>query len=84
LCQPTTDFDRAPEAPVDEFFKAELSAASVRFLFGHPSAATNALDHDADIVKVQEWLGHANIATPRIYESRKMKPEDSPTFEVSY
>jgi hypothetical protein len=24
---------------------------------------TNALDHEADIAKVQEWLGHANIAT---------------------
>ena len=23
------------------------------------TAATNALDHEADIVKVQEWLGHA-------------------------
>ena len=30
------------------------------------TAATNALDHDADIVKVQEWLGHTNIATTRI------------------
>ena len=27
------------------------------------TAATNALDHEADIAKVQEWLGHANIAT---------------------
>jgi integrase/recombinase XerD len=27
------------------------------------TAATNALDHQADIAKVQEWLGHANIAT---------------------
>ncbi len=27
------------------------------------AAATNALDHQADIAKVQEWLGHANIAT---------------------
>jgi integrase/recombinase XerD len=27
------------------------------------TAATNALDHKADIAKVQEWLGHANIAT---------------------
>ena len=26
-------------------------------------AATNPLDHQADIAKVQEWLGHANIAT---------------------
>jgi integrase/recombinase XerD len=31
------------------------------------TAATNALDHQADIAKVQEWLGHANIATTRIY-----------------
>ena len=48
------------------------------------TAATNALDHDADIAKVQEWLGHADIATTRIYDRRKMKPEDSPTFKVSY
>jgi integrase/recombinase XerD len=48
------------------------------------TAATNALGHDADIAKVQEWLGHANIATTRIYDRRKMKPEDSPTFKVSY
>jgi site-specific recombinase XerD len=44
----------------------------------------NVLDHDADIDKVQEWLGHANIATTKIYDRRKMKPEDSPTFKVSY
>jgi len=48
------------------------------------TAATNALDHDADITKVQEWLGHANIATTRIYDRRRMKVEDSPTFKVSY
>lgn len=48
------------------------------------TAATNALEHDADIAKVQEWLGHANIATTRIYDRRKMRPEDSPTFMVSY
>ena len=34
------------------------------------TAATNALDHQADIAKVQEWLGHANIATTRIYDHR--------------
>jgi integrase len=33
------------------------------------TAATNALDHEADIAKVQEWLGH---------------PEDRPTFKVRY
>ena len=48
------------------------------------TAATNALDHQADIAKVQEWLGHANIATTRIYDHRRTRPEDSPTFKVSY
>jgi integrase/recombinase XerD len=48
------------------------------------TAATNALDHQADIAKVQEWLGHANIATTRIYDHRKTRPEDSPTFKVMY
>ena len=46
--------------------------------------ATNALDHEADIAKVQEWLGHANIATTRLYDRRKHRPEDSPTFKVAY
>lgn len=48
------------------------------------TAATNALDNQADIAKVQEWLGHANIATTRIYDHRKTRPEDSPTFKVAY
>ncbi len=48
------------------------------------TAATNALDHQADIAKVQEWLGHANIATTRIYDHRRTRPEDGPTFKVAY
>jgi site-specific recombinase XerD len=48
------------------------------------TAATNALDNQADIAKVQEWLGHANIATTRIYDHRKTRPEDSPTFKLNY
>lgn len=48
------------------------------------TAATNALDHDADIKKVQEWLGHANIATTQIYDRRRSKPEDSPTYSIKY
>jgi integrase/recombinase XerD len=48
------------------------------------TAATNALDHQVDIAKVQEWLGHANIATTRIYDHRRTRPEDSPTFKVAY
>jgi integrase/recombinase XerD len=48
------------------------------------TAATNALDHQADTAKAQEWLGHANIATTRIYDHRRTRPEDSPTFKVAY
>ena len=48
------------------------------------TAATNALDHEADIAKVQEWLGHASISTTRLYDKRQSRPEDSPTFKVSY
>lgn len=48
------------------------------------TAATNALEHEADIAKVQESLGHANIANTRLYDRRKSRPEDSPTFKVSY
>ena len=47
------------------------------------TAATNALDHQADTAKVQERLGHANIATTRIYDHRRTRPEDSPTFKVA-
>jgi integrase/recombinase XerD len=48
------------------------------------TAATNALSHEADIAKVQEWLGHADISTTRLYDRRGSKPEDSPTFAVKY
>ena len=48
------------------------------------TAATNALSHEADIAKVQELLGHANVSTTRLYDRRKTRPEDSPTFRVRY
>jgi integrase/recombinase XerD len=48
------------------------------------TAATNALEHAADIAKVQEWLWHANILTTKLYDHRKTRPEDSPTFKVAY
>ena len=38
----------------------------------------------ADIAKVQEWLGHATIATTRLYDRRQSRPEESPTFTVEY
>jgi integrase/recombinase XerD len=48
------------------------------------TAATNALSHEADIAKVQEWLGHANVSTTGLYDRGKVRPEDSPTFRVRY
>jgi len=33
---------------------------------------------------VQEWLGHANISTTRIYDHRRTRPENGPTFKVVY
>ena len=48
------------------------------------TAPTNALSNEADIAKVQEWLGHSNVSTTRLYDRRKSKPEDSPTFHVKY
>ena len=48
------------------------------------TAATNALAHNADIAKVQEWLGHANIATTRLSSGRQSRPEESPTFKGEY
>jgi len=38
------------------------------------TAATNALSNDAEIAKVQEWLGHANVSTT----GARHVPEDSP------
>jgi hypothetical protein len=37
-----------------------------------------------DTPKVQEWLGHANIATTRLYDRRQRRPEESPMFKVEY
>ncbi|WP_010487489.1 tyrosine-type recombinase/integrase [Pseudomonas sp. S9] len=48
------------------------------------TAATNALENQADIAKVQQWLGHANISTTRLYDRRQSRPEDSPSYKVSY
>ena len=48
------------------------------------TAATCALENQADIAKVQEWLGHANINTTRVYDRRATRAPDSPTFKVAY
>jgi hypothetical protein len=46
--------------------------------------STDALDRGADLGKAQEWLGHANVSTTRLYDRRRSRPEDSPTFRVAY
>ena len=48
------------------------------------TAATTALDKGADIAKVQDWLGHANVSTTRLYDKRQSRPEESPTYKVEY
>jgi len=61
---------------------AEVNGLCVHSL--RATAATNALSHDCDIAKVQEWLGHSNVSTTRLYDRRKSRPEDSPSFRVKY
>ena len=48
------------------------------------TAATNALENGATLAEVQDWLGHANVSTTRLYYRRNRKPEDSPSFKVRY
>ena len=81
--------DQAPGLTPDAVYKIVRGhTAALGFEVGahalRATAATNALDHQADIAKVQEWLGHANISTTRIYDRRQSRPEDSPTFKVRY
>ena len=47
--------------------------------------ALSAIPPEAEwFAKVQEWLGHADISTTRLYDTRGSRPEDSPTFKVRY
>lgn len=48
------------------------------------TAATNALEHGADISRVQEYLGHASISTTRLYDKRQAGPAESPAYRIQY
>ncbi len=78
------------EQPRKPFFCSLLEtgvSAEVNGLCVHSlraTAAPNALSHEADIAKGQEWLGHANVSTTRLYDRHKSKPEDSATFRMRY
>jgi len=48
------------------------------------TAATNALSRQADISKVQAWLGHAGIFTTRLYDRRRTRAEDSTVFRAKH
>lgn len=52
--------------------------------FLRATAATIALDQEADIAKVQGWHGHANISTTPLYGRCHSRPDESPTFWIRY
>ncbi|KPY00734.1 Phage integrase family site specific recombinase [Pseudomonas amygdali pv. myricae] len=64
--------------------KAGIQVAGLGVHGLRATAAINALEHEADIAKVQVWLGHANISTTKIYDRRQNRPEGSPTYKVKY
>jgi integrase/recombinase XerD len=67
-----------------ELLACGFSSCALGHRFRTRSVRANALDAGADIAKVQEWLGHANVRTTRVYDHRKTRTEDSPTFKVKY
>jgi len=68
------------EVGLETGVSAEVNGPCVHSL--RATTAPNALSHEADIAKVQEWLGHANVSTTELYNRRKMRPEDSPTLRI--
>jgi len=55
---------------------AEVNGLCVHSL--RATAATNALSHEADIAKVQEWLGHANVPRRGFTTGAKRGPRTAP------
>jgi site-specific recombinase XerD len=42
------------------------------------------LESEADPARVRDWLGHRAVSTTQLYDKRRSRPEDSPTFRVKY
>jgi integrase/recombinase XerD len=73
---------KRPKANGNEGSTPALGEQQARKLLDAPPADT--LKGVRDRATVQEGLGHANVSTTRLYDRRKSKPEDSPTFRVKY
>ncbi len=87
---PAGDLDKplSPDAVYQHTIRyAKQAGIHFRGLSPHAlraTAATTALEKGADIAKVQDWLGHANVSTTRLYDKRQSRPEESPTYKVEY
>lgn len=79
---PRTRGTRAPADAGRHLFRGCEKVLGLHAL--RTTAATCALDNQADIAKVQEWLGHANTSTTRVYDRRETWASDSPTFSIKY
>ena len=62
--------------------KVGISEQSLQPHAMRATAATLALKNDAELASVQEWLGHSDISTTRLYDRRAFDVEDSPSYKV--
>ena len=64
--------------------QAGIMAPGVRPHALRKTAATEALEHEADLKRVQTWLGHASLATTQLYDGRGERLEESSSFKIAY
>jgi hypothetical protein len=50
----------------------------------HSLPVTKALDHEAEVGKAQQMVGHANISTTRLYDQRKSRPGNDLTVCMQF